>query len=47
MKKYISPEMTEIKAEAKDIITVSTYQADIDGGNAKFLDSWKDDNATW
>lgn len=47
MKKYIKPEIIEIKIDAKDIITASNYlSANIDGGSAKFMDSWKD-NASW
>ena len=47
MKKYIKPEIIEIKIDEKDIITVSNYlSADIEGGSTKFMDSWKD-NASW
>lgn len=47
MKKYIKPELVEIKLDTKDVITASNYfVADIDGGNTKFMDSWKD-NGSW
>lgn len=45
MKKvFEKPEIHLIECMSEDIITVSGNIPDIDGGSAKFLDSWLEDN---
>ena len=46
MKIYNKPELEITKFEVEDIITVSSTDADIDGGSAAFPEGWQQPGGT-